>query len=326
MPVACIDFGGTTIKVGLLDGARVLASRSFPTVGSSQDLRNVRNAVDDMLYECTAAALGDRSAISGVGIAMPGVVDQQRGALIAAHDKYRYAIGMNVRAWAEQEFGAPAAIENDARAALIGEARHGCARNERDAVLIILGTGIGTAALLDGRLLRGAHDHAGILGGHVTVELDGPVCNCGNIGCAEAVASTWALERSIREHPRLGDSRWSTALRSGQPLELKDLIDSRDDVVSRDILDRFIRAWGAAIIGLCHAYDPNLVVVSGGVMRSADVILPQLTAYVHDHLWSSSFRPPLVTPSAPDHSVLLGLSALCDGDNIDEARQDQAID
>lgn len=311
MTIVAIDFGGTNIKVGLLDGPRILVTRAFATVGSALDLENVGTAVDEMLRELNASPEGDLSIITGVGIAMPGIVNQREGALIAAHDKYRYAVGMDIGAWAEGRFGVPAVIENDARAALAGEARYGCAVGERNVVLIILGTGIGTAALINGELFRGAHDHGGILGGHITVDLDGPMCNCGNVGCAEAIASAWALERILRQHPQLAESSWPPRLLGGGSAELKDLVASRDDPVSHEILSRFIRAWGAAAIGLCHAYDPDVVIVSGGVMRSASVILPPLTTYIHDHLWSSSYRPRVITPNAPEHSVLLGLSAMC---------------
>lgn len=316
------------IKLGLLDGSRPLATRVIATTGTVLDLANVRHEVEEMLRgpesPSGAGAAVRGVTIDAVGIALPGVVDQRGGCLVAAHDKYDYAIGVDLRDWAREQFGTRAVIENDARAALFGEVVHGCAMGERDAVLIILGTGIGTAALIDGRLFRGAHDHGGILGGHVTVQLDGPQCNCGNIGCAEAVASTWALEREVREHPLLLSSApWRERLDRGD-VDLKGLLDSRDDMVSRDILGRFLRAWGAAIVGLCHAYDPNLVIVSGGVMRSAEAILPDLTTYVHTHLWSSSYRPCFVTPEVPEHSVLLGLSALCDRTAKNRAASNQA--
>ncbi|MFF1572706.1 ROK family protein [Leifsonia sp. NPDC058292] len=295
MAVLCIDFGGTEIKLGTLEGADIIDTASLPNTGDESDLTAVREV-----------ALRMPGRIDGVGIAVPGVVDRARGALVAAQEKYEWATGRDLRAWAATTFDAPAVIENDARAALLGETAFGCASGATDAVLLTLGTGVGTAAIVDGVLLRGAHDHAGILGGHITVDLDGPVCNCGNIGCAEAIASTWALRRDAAADPALAAALGAPGI---QALGIKSLIDHSADPLVAPVLDRFVRAWGAAIVGLCHAYDPSVVVVSGGVMRSADILLPRLTRYVHDHLWSSSFRPPLLTPDAPEHSVLLGLSA-----------------
>ncbi|NEN07909.1 ROK family protein [Diaminobutyricibacter tongyongensis] len=317
MPVLCIDFGGTEVKLGILDGPRILATTERPNSGSDADLDHVRQALDEL----TESA--GRSDIAGVGIALPGVVDRANGSLIAAHDKYGYAQGRDLREWAAQSFGVPAVVENDARAALVGETTYGVAAGTHDAVLITLGTGIGTAALIDGQVLRGVHDHAAILGGHVTVALDGPSCNCGNVGCAEAVASTWALQRDVASDPVLAASPLGERAARGA-IGLRDLLETRDAPAVGALFDRYLRAWGAAIVTLCHAYDPDIVIVSGGVMRSADVILPPLADYVHAHLWSSSHRPAFVTPSAPEYSVLLGLSALAvnPGDHAATHRKD----
>ena len=308
MATLCIDFGGTEIKLGLLAGPDFLATGALPNHDIELDQERVREAAEHL---CQTVG----QAISAVGIAVPGVVDRAHGSLVAAHGKYAYLQGRDLREWAAASFGVgtdDVVIENDARAALVGEVTYGCAAGATNAVLVTLGTGIGTAAIIEGRVLRGVHDHAGILGGHVTVDLDGPDCNCGNLGCAEAVASTWALQRDISADPALfASSTWSSCLAQG-PVGIKDLIETREAPNSRVLFDRYLLAWGAAIVTLCHAYDPDIVIVSGGVMRSSHAVLTTLTAYVDAHLWSSSFRPDFVTPSTPQHSVLLGLSALAD--------------
>lgn len=304
MATLCIDFGGTEIKLGLLDGPDFVASAALPNLGSDDDLDRVRDAVERL-----RDSAGD-SVITGVGIALPGVIDQAHAGLLAAHGKYRYLQDRDLRVWANDAFGIEAvAIENDARAALVGEATYGVAAGVADVVMVTLGTGIGTAAIVRGEVLRGVHDHAGILGGHLTVDIDGPICNCGNSGCAEAVASTWALQRDVESDPTLAASSLGERAARGR-IGLRDLIETRHESAPRALLDRYLRAWGATIVNLCHAYDPDVVVVAGGVMRSTDVILPALTDHVRSHLWSSSHRPAFVTPSAPEHSVLLGLSAL----------------
>lgn len=298
MTALAIDFGGTTIKLGLVERGLVVADASLPNQGRESDLA----AVQDAALALRDDRLPGGEGFSSVGVAVPGVVDAEGRGLVAAHDKYGWAIGFDLRDWAMTAFGAErVAVENDARAALVGETVSGSAAGATDAALVILGTGVGTAAIMDGRLVRGAHGHAGILGGHVTVDLDGPACNCGNVGCAEAVASTWALSRDVAD----GRAGGLTG-RDG----LKELIGSSDDPDAALLLDRYVRAWGAATVALCHAYDPDVVVVTGGVMRAADVVLPRLEDYVRRHLWSSSHRPVFVAPTAPEHSVLLGLASL----------------
>ena len=184
----CIDFGGTEIKLAVIDGHRVLASGGIAVQGGPSDLAAAAVEARRLLEQTGAP--------EAVGIAVPGVVEPGTGRMLHANAKYDFLRDLDLSAWSLAEFGVPAAVENDARAALIGETSTGSAAGTRDAVLVTLGTGIGTAVLMGGMPLRGRTGHAGILGGHLTVDLDGPVCPCGNIGCGEALASTWALGAS----------------------------------------------------------------------------------------------------------------------------------
>ncbi|MET0843641.1 MAG: ROK family protein [Mycetocola sp.] len=301
MTELCFDFGGTAVKAGLLSDGEVLASREFRVSGTLADLADAERVGRELV-----AAAG--APISSIGIALPGVVNQRTGQMVAAHGKYGYLGDRDMRDWARQAFGVPAGIENDARAALLGETTYGAAAGETDAVAVTLGTGIGTAALIDGTLLRGAHDHAGILGGHVTVDIDAPPCPCGNIGCAESLASTWAAGAAVLAHPDAA----SSSLAATGTIGIREIIAAAQagDAVASDVLARFLRVWGATIVSLCHAYDPDVVIISGGVMRSSDVVLPALTAWVNEHLWSSAHRPDFVTPANPELSVLRGLSVI----------------
>jgi glucokinase len=290
-----IDFGGTAVKLGLFDDGVLLGTDEVPTTGTPADL----DAALDR-----AVALADRAGVraDAVGIAVPGVVDAARRTMVQANDKYDFLKGFDVVRWAEDAFGVPAVLENDARSALVGEVRGGSADGARDAVLVTLGTGIGTAAMMDGVLVRGAHGHAGILGGHVTIDLDGPPCPCGNIGCAEMLASTRALREG---HPGIDGIREVVAgAAASAELAL--------------LLDRYIAVWGATVVGMCHMYDPDVVVLSGGVMRAGDAVRSPLEEYVAAHLWSSAHRPRVVVPGSPELSAVRGLAAL--------ARDERRID
>lgn len=283
----------------------VLDRDEFPVAGSADDLERAAATADRLI-----TGLG--RFVDAAGIALPGVVNRAAGSLVRAHDKYGYLGDLDLRAWGVERLDVPTVIENDARAALLGEVRYGCARGATDAVIITLGTGIGTAAIIDGQLLRGRHDHAGILGGHVTVELGGNRCNCGNVGCAEAAASTWSLARDLERH----SDRSAFALGRIDRPGLADLFSApADDQVAAELRTRYLTVWGATVVTLCHAYDPEVVIVSGGVLRARDRVLPTLTDYVHRHLWSSAHRPELITPDHPEDSVLRGLAALADPDS-----------
>jgi len=303
MRTVAIDLGGTAVKLGVFDSGRLNADDEFDLVDGHIGLEEVGHRVDSLLA-------GERA--TAVGIAVPGVVDPEGSSLLAAHGKYAELHDLDLAAWSQTRFGCPAVIENDARAALIGEITSGSARGVRDALLIVLGTGIGVAAVVDGHVIRGRHGHGAILGGHITIDLDGPRCPCGNVGCAEALASTWALtaDASAGRLPLGPELAARRAARGG--LGIRDLVETRDEPESAAVLDRYLRTWAAVIVTQCHAFDPEVVIVTGGVMRSAHLILPALRDRVHADLWSSSFRPSFVTPDDPSTSVLRGLAALAD--------------
>lgn len=284
----CIDFGGSEIKLGVLERGAPVRTDAIP-------------AGDGDLGKIVAAAralIADDSPIAA-GIAVPGVVDRAAGTLVKAHDKHPGLLGLDLVDWARKSFGLPAVIENDARAALVGEISTGSAAGARDAVLMTLGTGIGTAAVIDGTVLRGAHDHAGILGGHLTVDLDAGLCNCGNVGCAESIAGAWAIRRDL-------------AARDDAVTDVREMFAAAaaGDEAAIALRDRAIRAWGATAVSLCHAYDPDVVILSGGILRAGGAVAAPIQNYVGRHLWTSSHRPAFVIPERPELSVLRGLSVL----------------
>ncbi|MFK3677099.1 ROK family protein [Microbacterium sp. NPDC090218] len=275
----CIDFGGTEIKLALIDGGRIVASRNVPIDGTPADLAAAAVEARRLLTETARTP-------DAVGIAVPGVVDPTTGRMRHANAKYDFLRDFDLSAWSVAEFGLPAVVENDARAALIGETSSGSAAGERDAVLVTLGTGIGTAAMIDGTPLRGRTGHAGILGGHLTVDLDGPTCPCGNLGCGEALASTWALPGTV----------------------------TMTEVFTTDahpaLRNRFLHVWGAVVTSLIHSYDPATVILSGGILRAGDAVRAPIEAHVRRHLWPSMTPPRFVVPPEPELSVARGLSVL----------------
>jgi glucokinase len=297
-----IDLGGTAVKIGVFESGRVVADDEFATP-DGVGLDEVAQRVDALL---------DGEHPAAVGIAVPGVVHPRGSSLLAAHGQYAELHDLDLSAWSESRLGSPAVVENDARAALIGEIADGSARGSRDALLVVLGTGIGTAAIVDGRVIRGRRGHGAILGGHITLDLEGPRCPCGNIGCAEALASTWALAEDAASGRLALGPELAGRLASQSAIGIRDLVETRHESESAAIVERYLRVWSAVIVTQCHAFDPDVVIVTGGVMRSADVLLPSLEQRVHADLWSSSFRPPFVTPDDPATSVLRGLAALAD--------------
>ncbi len=286
------DLGGTTIKAGVVRGGQVLARTRLPADaghGLGARLPALSGAFETLLHQAKA----DRADVGGVGLALPCLLSRDRQRIVSTVDKYADAPALDLAAWARQTWGAPLALEGDAVAALLGEWQYGAARGCRHAALLTFGTGIGSAALVEGQPLRGAHGAAGTLFGHQTLWLDGRRCLCGNVGCVETEASTWSLRQ---QHGPEADLQWLFAPGS----------DASRVALRRHVL----RAWGAALVGVVHALDPEKIVLGGGAMQAADAILPGLDAYVRAHAWRPDGLPPLplVAAALGDDAALLGLA------------------
>jgi glucokinase len=170
--------------------------------------------------------------------------------------------------------------------------------------MVTFGAGIGAAAMMESRLLQGKHFQGGCLGGHIPAAWNGRSCICGNVGCVEAEASTWALPEICASWPC-----YSESVLSREPhLEFEALFRCArtGDSVAIEIRERCLRIWAAGIVALIHAYDPEVVVLGGGVMLSADDILPSIREYVHTHAWTPWGKVEIRPGELGDHAALLG--------------------
>lgn len=306
-----IDFGGTNIKIGLVKEGRVVSKTSIPA-NSDKGLLKRLPAVVSSIHELLSRNGSSINECAGIGIATPGLVDNVNRTILSINDKYSDAIGFSFQTWVEGAFRLPCVLENDARSALIGETAYGVARGETDAVLMTFGTGIGTAAIMNGQILRGRHFQAGILGGHLTTDIHGEACNCGSIGCLEAQAGHWALDRLARKQPGFSQSLLARAAEINY-MEILKAAKCGDDA-AKQLLKGLISHWSAGIVNLIHAYDPDVVILSGGLMKSSQDIVPLLQEQVHRLAWSPWGKARFAVAEDPDTSVLLGVSRLLEAE------------
>ncbi len=240
-----------------------------------------------------------------------GLADARIGRVVSTNKKYEDAPSIDFDAWCRQEFGLRFVIENDARMALLGERHAGAARGCDNVVMITLGTGIGGAAMIEGKLLRGKHAQAGCLGGHLPARVGGRPCTCGAIGCLEAEASGWSLPFLASEWRGFSASK----LAGQENIDFKMLFKLADagDRVAVEILDYCLKVWATGAVGLIHAYDPERIVIGGGVMRSAAVIIPHIQAYVNQHAWTPWGKVEIVAAQLGNDAGLFGAIPLLSG-------------
>ena len=283
MKAIAIDIGGSHAVCALVDGRSILVAENLPVGDAScfgALLPELENAVAGLLARCGLAARD----CAGVAVSFPGIVDPFSGRIFSTpKGKYDDSSAVDLPRWSRERFALPLRIENDARMALLGERYCGAAQGCDDVVMITLGTGIGGAVVAGGRLMRGKQLQAG-LGGHLPVLFDGRQCICGSRGCIEAEASTWSLPEICRHWPGFSAS----ALAREPVLNFAALFRASraGDPVAIAIRDRCLSVWSAGAVGLIHAFDPEMIVLGGAVMKSADQILPFLESYVRAHAWT----------------------------------------
>jgi len=303
MLALALDIGGTHIGCGVVRDDELLHSTSLDSE-RAESLESllpfVTTALKRILHESDVTA----EQCAGVAIGFPGIVDVYRGRILSTLKKYEDAIHLNLERWAIEQFGLRLRIENDARMALLGEQYVGAAQGTQDVVMITLGTGIGGAAMIQGKLVRGAHSQAACLGGHLPVNYQGRRCVCGNIGCAEAEASGWSLPQIVRETRGFDAS----SLASVAELNFETLFAAAksEDAVAREVQRHCLNIWAANAVAMVHAYDPEVVVFGGGVMRDADVVLPFVRGYVEKHAWTGWGKPRVCAAFLGGNAALSG--------------------
>lgn len=298
-----IDMGGTHIKMGLINKqGEILKTISLDADAETSlqlRLKDLKGKINEFK--------GDAFCLEGIGVAFPGIVNHKTQKILSKYVKYPDAHSVDLRGWALDNWDVPLILENDARAALIGEWQYGSGSGSSDLLMVTLGTGVGSAVLLNGKLLRGRNFLAGNLGGHMSVNMYGDICNCGNIGCLESESSTWVLEK-IKNDPKLK----SSSLRHYKIVNFEKVFAEAEkgDAFAISVKDKSLKAWAVGIINLIHAFDPEKVIVGGGIMKSKDKILPYLQYMVTTHSWVPKGNIKIVAAKRTKHAGILGMCYL----------------
>lgn len=276
-----LDIGGSHASCAIACDKRLVAQQTISV--DKPNFLHMLPALEKLVREVVRFSGVPIGQCSGFVIGFPGIVDSNSGRVIATNAKFNDAIEFDLSRWTKQQFGLRCALENDCRLALLGEHFAGAAVGAQDVVLICLGTGIGAAAMINGRPLRGKYNQAGCLGGHLPVAFGGRACTCGNVGCAEAEASTWALPQVCSEWPGFSDS----GLASAQEIDFACLFAfaDRGDLVAKEVLTRCNKIWSALAVALIHAYSPEVLLFGGGVLAREGDILPSIREHVDRHAW-----------------------------------------
>ncbi|MDH5233937.1 MAG: ROK family protein [Gemmatimonadota bacterium] len=281
-----VDLGGTNIVFGAMtvDGTRQFAMHTVPThaeLGADGVVGRIVEGVERVIAETRATTGAARERFLGVGIGSPGPLDRERGIVIVTPNLGWRDFPLRDRV--QDGVKLPATLDNDANCATLGEWWIGAAKGARHVVGLTIGTGIGGGLILDGKLYHGASDVAGEPG-HATIDSTGRRCKCGNYGCLEAYASGPAIAERARE-----------ALAGGEPSILPQMVGGdlaritaatiydaaqQLDALSVQVVRDTARFLGTGIANLLNIFNPEVVVLAGGVTQAGEALFEPLRAEV----------------------------------------------
>ena len=261
-----VDVGGTKVAVAALRGGEVTGRAEQPTVLESS------SALLDGLEATAREVIAQHGLPAAIGVGVPSQIIYATGTVETSVNIPLAGVGL--REELGRRFGVPVFVDNDANVAAFAEARMlGC----DELVMLTLGTGVGGGVVTAGRIFRGAHGLGAELG-HFTLSPDGPPCpgNCPNHGCVESYCSGQALERDATELARdKPDSRLAGALGSDGRVSGRELVlaAERGDPDALLVFDRFARMLGVAIAGYVNVFEPERMVIGGGLSRASHLYL-----------------------------------------------------
>ncbi|MBT3194384.1 MAG: ROK family protein [Verrucomicrobia bacterium] len=307
MPVAVIDLGGTRTKFGLMDEGEVICASSCPADAQG----SLEGHLDEILEHLGKLCPGQGTALEacdGIGLLSTGLVNNREMRVLSTNGKYDDAVGFDFRAWSRNRTGLELRMDNDARGALIGEWRYGAGRGSGNLVMVTIGTGIGTAVISEGKPLTGPHFTGGNLGGHMLVRSGGRKCTCGGVGCLESEASGWVLPILVQEHAQYGESSLNGLESLGYREVMKHAAEG--DGCARDVLDHCLQFWGEALVSFIHLFDPERIIVGGGIMNEPEPVLQRFRDIVSELAWAEEGQVSIVKAEHPDNAGLIGAGAL----------------
>ncbi len=267
--------------------ARVVWQRKVETQETRTAVSERQKRVLDLAERLVQKAIREAASahrLFGIGLGVPGLVDHVTGTLLFAPNLHWRDVPLRER-WTER-FGVPVIVENEANAAAFGEQMLGVAKGVADFVYLSAGVGLGAGFMIGGELYTGVGGFAGEVG-HMTVEPDGPQCNCGNRGCWETLVGPTAILRQVREAAAHARSSKLSAPGSGEEsrLRMEHVLEAalRQDAAVLKILNEVGRYLGLGIANLINMLNPSLIVLGGVLSLAAPYILPRAREEVSLH-------------------------------------------
>jgi glucokinase len=301
-----VDLGGTKAHVGVLAGVETRWESREASFGQTED------ELVELLVREVMAAREARPDVVAVGLGIPATIDQERGEAISSVNLP--IVDLPIREIVSERVGLPTFLDNDGNVAALAEFQYGAARGKPTMVMLTIGTGIGGGLILGGEIFRGSTG-AGAELGHVVIQADGPPCqgNCPNHGCVEALASGTALGREGRAAAESApDSALGKLLAEDKKVDGLTVTEAAlaGDATAITVFELIGSRLGVACSSFANIFQPDLIVIGGGVIAAGDLLLEPARKEVRERALRPMNETPILEATLGNDAGMIGAAAL----------------
>lgn len=282
-----IDLGGTNLKAGIVDRSGNILHRFSIKTNASAESCVISQQICELIAEIIKNARIEKSEIIGIGLGSPGLIDKKGETILFSPNLPKWR-NIPIKNNISEKFGLPCVLENDANAAAWGEKWIGAGKNANSLVMLTLGTGIGGGIIIDNKLWRGMNNVAAEIG-HMSIQTDGPQCNCGNYGCIEVYASATGMARRFRE---LLESGKASSLKKEDEITAKRINEAavQGDEAALSIIEETGFYLGIAIVNIIHILNPEVVVLAGGLIGAGELLMNPIKQIIEKRALKASYK------------------------------------
>lgn len=304
-----VDLGGTTMIAGIVNEENEiieeLETETLAAAGPDKVIERMTELIVGVIKKANV------NKISHIGLGCPGMLDRING--IVTYSNNLEWENVNIREKVQNYFNFPVYLENDGNCAALGEYKKGSGKYSHSMVMITLGTGIGGGIIIDNKILHGKNGNANILG-HIVMVSDGELCTCGRKGCWEAYASVSALiKMAERKANERRDSKLYYLKESEGSLNGKGVFTALQsgDEAATQVFHQYIKNVSEGIIDIINIFDPQTIVIGGGVSKQGEVILKPVREFVEQNIYCGPNAMPLIKASSLGNDAgIIGASCL----------------
>jgi glucokinase len=313
--VLALDVGGTHFRIAIVDENGQLLKQhkgeSHAESGPKKSIGRINRAITDMLSDIKGGSL------RGMGIAIAGLVTPRTGVLLTSPNMLSW-YNTPIKEIFERELGIPVHVGNDANLAVLGEHRFGAGKGSNDVIYITVSTGIGGGVITGGKLLTGSSGFAGELG-HMTIDLNGPRCKCGSIGCLEVMASGTAIADFAVERLAGGEKSTIADAVAGDMAKVtaEVVVEAAraGDRMAGEVMHMATTNLGVGLANYVHIFNPDIIILGGGVSQAGDLLFEPVRRVVAERIMRD-YTVSIVPAALGDDCGLLGAAALVLGEYL----------